>query len=68
MILQFFEKGFVLQKICSNAKLLKTFKVSSDSQTNGHFENPYTGSVFRKAYALFIGCKMKPLRKSVFLW
>ena len=57
MILQFFEKGFVLQKICSNAKLLKTFKVSSDSQTNGHFENPYTGSVFRKTYALFVAVK-----------
>ena len=30
-------------------------------QTEGHFENP----LFRKMYALSVGFKMKPLRKSV---
>ena len=71
----FLRKIFVLQKICFKVivlKILKTFKISTDC----HIKLPdlSNGELFWKSlvpflgrtYALSVGFKMKPLRKSVF--
>ena len=63
-ILQFFkEKVFVFQKICFNIEVFKTFKISSDYHMKNAGNTKY--SSFRRTYALSVGFKMKPLRKSI---
>ena len=68
----FLKKVFVFQKICFRVKVLKKFKVSTDF----HKKNMPTLKwrlfwkslvlFFRRTYALSVGFKMKPLRKSIF--
>ena len=68
----FLKKVFVFQKICFKVKVLKTFKIFSDChiktcrslKRRAILKIPST--VFRRTYALSVGMKMKPLRKSVF--
>ena len=67
------KKFFVFQKNCFKVKVLKTFRISSDFhiktcqslKRRAILKIPST--VFIRTYALSVGFKMKPLRKSVFL-
>ena len=68
----FLKKAFVFQKICVKVKVLKTLKISTDCHIK-HADPPSGGlflkslvPFFRRTYALSVGFKMKPLRKSVF--
>ena len=68
----FLKKVFVYQKTCFKVEALKTHKISSDShiktwrslKRRAILKIPST--FFRGTYALSVGFKMKPLRKSVF--
>ena len=68
----FVKKVFVFQKICLKFKVLKIFNIFTDRHIKtcrslrwwAILKIPST--VFRRTYALSVGMKMKPLRKSVF--
>ena len=70
----FFEKVFVSQKICLKFKVSKTFEISSDChiktcrslKQRALLKVPST-FFLRRTYALSVGFKLKPLRRSVFL-
>ena len=68
----FLKKVFVFQKICFKVKVLKTIKIFTNCRIKtcqsikrrAILKIPST--FFRITYALFVGFKMKPLRKSIF--
>ena len=68
----FLKKVFVFQEICFKDKILKTFKISADCRikTCRSLKRrailKILSNVFRRAYALSIGFKIKPLTKSNF--
>ena len=71
----FLKKIFVIQKICSKVKVLKTVKISNDCHIKTSRSRLRNGGIFwkilvpffRKLDALSVGIKMKPLRKTVLL-
>ena len=68
----FLKKVLVFQKICFKAKVLKMFKVSTDCHIKTCWSlkrrasSKIPSTFFRRAYALSVGFKIKPLRKSIF--
>ena len=68
----YLKKGFIIQKFYSKVKVLETFKISTDChiktcrslKQRAILKTP--SAVFRIIYALSVGFKMKPLRKSFF--
>ena len=68
----FLKKVFVFEKIGFKVEVLKTFKISSDChiKTCGPLKRrailKVPTTVFRRAYVLSVGFKIKPLRKSAF--
>ena len=66
----FLKKVFVFQKICFNAKVLNTLKISADCHIK-HADLSNEGlflkslvTFFRRTYDLSVGLKMKPLKKT----
>ena len=63
----FLKRAYFFQKIGFKVKILKTFKIFSHSHINrGVFKRSQV-PFFRRTYALSVGFKRKPLRKSIFL-
>ena len=70
----FLKKVFLFRKICFKVKVLNTFKIFRDchiktcrSLKRRAFLKILV-PIFKRNYALSVGFKMKPLRKSVFQW
>ena len=68
----FLKKVFVFQKIYFRVKVLKTFKIPNDCHIKTCLSlklraiRKISSTVFRQTFALSVGFKMKPLRKSIF--
>ena len=66
------KKIFVFQKICFKVKILKSCKISSDcyiKTCRSHKRRAILkipSTVSRRTYALYVGFKMKPIRKERF--
>ena len=69
----FLKRVCIFQKIYFKVKVLKSFKISSDCHIKACQSLKWRAilkipsTIFRRTYALSVGFKMKPLRKSVFL-